>query len=59
VAVMPTDNQRVDSALELARLAAVCQDEYVRLRLLIMAREWMAAAMHETKPPEPKTLLPA
>ena len=38
-----------------ARLAQVVNDPVIREGLLQMAREWMAAVMHEEKAPEPKS----
>ena len=45
-------------ARECVRLANLITDPLIRERLFQMAREWMAAAMHEDKTPEPKSPLP-
>jgi hypothetical protein len=44
---MVTDEECVDYAREWVRLAGLTADEEIRGQLLSMAREWMAAAMHE------------
>jgi hypothetical protein len=44
------DQECVDYARECVRLAGLAQDQYMRDQLLNLAREWMAAAMHETPP---------
>jgi len=54
---MTTDQEYVDYARDCVRLAGLVQDQQIRDKLLDMAREWMAVAMHEAKMPEPK--LPA
>jgi hypothetical protein len=41
------DEECVDYARECARLAGLTADQEIRDQLLNMAREWMAAAMHE------------
>jgi hypothetical protein len=46
-AAMVTDEECVDYAREWVRLAGLTADEEIRGQLLSMAREWMAAAMHE------------
>jgi hypothetical protein len=42
-------------ARECVRLAQLADDPKLRERLLQMAREWMAAAMHEENPPQPSS----
>jgi hypothetical protein len=42
-------------ARDCVRLAQFVNDPVIRERLLQMAREWMAALMHEEKAPEPKS----
>ena len=44
---MVTDEESVDYARECVRLAGLTADQEIRDQLLNMAREWMAAAMHE------------
>jgi hypothetical protein len=44
---MVTDEESVDYARECVRLAGLTADQEIRDQLLSMAREWMAAAMHE------------
>lgn len=51
---MATDQECVDYARECVRLAELTKDSELRDHLLHLAREWMAAAMHEKKAPEPK-----
>ena len=46
-AAMVTDEECVDYARECVRLASLTVDQEIRDQLLNMAREWMAAAMHE------------
>lgn len=46
-ASMVTDEESVDYARECVRLAGLTADQEIRDQLLNMAREWMAAAMHE------------
>ena len=46
-AAMVTDEECVDYARECVRLAGLTADQEIRDQLLNMAREWMAAAMHE------------
>ena len=53
---MATDQEYVDYARDCVRLAGLVQDQQIRDKLLNMAREWMAVAMHETKTPKPKSL---
>ena len=50
------DGEYVAYARDCERLARLASDLIVREQLLQMAREWMAAAMHEPKMPEPKEL---
>jgi hypothetical protein len=47
---MVTDNECVDYARECVRLAGLTTDSQIRDQLLKMARQWMAAAMHEMPP---------
>ena len=49
---MPTDREYVGYARDCVRLAGLVQDQRIRDKLLNMAREWMAVAMHETKTPQ-------
>jgi hypothetical protein len=49
-----TDKECEHYAPECVRLAGQISDLEVREQLLGMAREWMALAMHEPKPPAPK-----
>ncbi len=49
---MITDNAMEDYARDCVRLAHRVSDPVLRERLLQMAREWMAAAMHEEMVPE-------
>ena len=44
---MVTDQEYVDFARDCVRLAQSADSPELRERLLQMAREWMAAAMHE------------
>ena len=50
-----TDDECVSYARDCVRLAGLAKDEQLREQLLNMAREWMAAAMHERKAPESKS----
>jgi hypothetical protein len=52
---MISDKNMEDYARDCVRLAQVVNDPVIRERLLQMAREWMAAVMHEEKAPEPKS----
>jgi hypothetical protein len=52
---MATDEECVDYARECVRLAGQTEDHDLQAKLLDLARQWMAAAMHEAKAPEPKT----
>jgi hypothetical protein len=51
---MASDREMEAYARECVRLAQRTDDSKIREQLLQMAREWMAAAMHEEKAPEPK-----
>jgi hypothetical protein len=51
-----TDKECEHYARECVRLAGQISDLEVREQLLGMAREWMALAMHEPKPPAPKSV---
>jgi hypothetical protein len=44
---MTSDEECVEYARECVRLAGLTKDLQLRDQLLNMAREWMAAAMHE------------
>ena len=57
VAVMVTDQEYVDFARDCVRLAQSADSPELRERLLQIAREWMAVAVHEDKRPEPKSPL--
>ena len=57
VAVMVTDQEYVDFARDCVRLAQSADSPELRERLLQIAREWMAVAMHDDKTPEPKSPL--
>ena len=46
-----SDEQYVEYARDCERLARLSSDPHIREQLLQMAREWMAAAMHEPPPP--------
>jgi len=48
------DDQYIAYARDCERLARLSSDPHIREQLLQMAREWMAAAMHEPKPPQPE-----
>jgi hypothetical protein len=48
---LATDKDCVDYARDCVRLAGMAGDPEVRDGLLQLAREWMAAAMHEEKAP--------
>ena len=52
-AVKVTDQDCVDFARDCVRLAQSADTPELRERLLQIAREWMAGAMHEETPPEP------
>jgi hypothetical protein len=45
---MTSDEECVEYARECVRLAGLTKDLQLRDQLLNMAREWMAAAMHES-----------
>jgi hypothetical protein len=45
------DVQYVEYARDCERLARLASDPMIREQLFQMAREWMAAAMHEPPPP--------
>ena len=47
------DEQYIEYARDCERLARLSSDPHIREQLLQLAREWMAAAMHERKPPAP------
>ena len=53
---MVSDNECVEYARECVRLAGLVEEPELRERLLSMAREWMAVAMHEQQTPEAKPL---
>jgi hypothetical protein len=55
---MASNKECVDHARECVRLAGLAQDPELRERLLNIAREWMATAMHERLMPEAKPLMP-
>jgi hypothetical protein len=57
-AIMASNKECVDHARECVRLAGLAQDPELRERLLNIAREWMATAMHERLMPEAKPLMP-
>jgi hypothetical protein len=44
---MATDQKRLDYAHECMRLAGLTDEPEIRDQLFAMARDWMAAAMHE------------
>ena len=44
---MATDRECVDYAHECTRLAGLTDEPEIRDQLFALAREWMAAAMHE------------
>jgi len=46
---MRTDEECVEYARECVRLAGLSEDQEIRDQLLNMAREWMGAAMDETR----------
>jgi hypothetical protein len=48
---MATDNECEAYARDCVRLAALAKDPQLRDQLLNMAREWIAAAMHERPKP--------
>jgi hypothetical protein len=52
---MISDKKTEDYARDCVRLAQVVNDPVIRERLLQMAREWMAAVMHDEKAREPKS----
>jgi hypothetical protein len=54
---MIADKKMEDYARDCVRLAQIVNDPVIRERLLQMAREWMAAVMHEEKAPESKSPL--
>jgi hypothetical protein len=54
--VIDPDSEYLEYARECESLARSAQTQRDRERLLQMAREWMAVAMHEDKVPEPKSL---
>ena len=56
-AVKVTDLECVDFARDCVRLAQSADTPELRERLLQIAREWMAVAMHEDKRLEPKSPL--
>lgn len=53
---MVSDDECVEYARECVRLAGLVENPELRERLLNMAREWMAVAMHERQTPEAKPL---
>jgi hypothetical protein len=55
--VKVADEECVGYARECVGLANLTVDPAIRERLFQIAREWMAAAMHEDKSPEPKSPL--
>jgi hypothetical protein len=57
--IMASDKECVDHARECVRLAGLAQDAELRERLLNIAREWMATAMHERFMPDIKPLTAA
>jgi hypothetical protein len=57
--IMASDKECVDHARECVRLAGLAQDAELRERLLSIAREWMATAMHERFLPDIRPLTPA
>ena len=50
--VMPSDHELRSYASECVRLARLADDPHIRERLLQIAREWMAVAVHEESAPE-------
>jgi hypothetical protein len=50
-----TDIDCVNYARDCVRLAGMASDPELQERLLQIAREWMAAAMHENKVPKQKS----
>ena len=53
-----SDKEMEDHARDCVRLALLAKSSpELREQLLQMTREWMAAAMHESKMPEPKPAL--
>ena len=46
---MRTDEECVEYARDCVRLAGLTEDQEIRDQLLNMAREWMGAAMSETR----------
>jgi hypothetical protein len=48
--VMATEKECIEYARECVRLAGLANEPDIRERLLDIAREWMAAAMHEDVP---------
>jgi len=54
---MVSDKEMEEYARECVRLAQLADDQQVRERLLQMAREWMAVAMHENGTPKSKPSL--
>jgi hypothetical protein len=51
---MTIDHECEGYARECVRLANLTSDPNIRDQLMQIAREWMAAVMHEEKTPEPK-----
>jgi hypothetical protein len=49
-----SDQEMESYARECVRLAQLTDDSNIREQLLQMAREWMAAAMHEEELPDTK-----
>jgi hypothetical protein len=49
---MPSDHELRSYASECVRLARLADDPHIRERLLQIAREWMAVAVHEESAPE-------
>ena len=54
-AIVSSDQEMEGYARECVRLAQLANDPELRERLMQMAREWMAVAMHEERLPEPKS----
>jgi len=47
------DEEYESYARDCVRLANLTSDQFIREKLMEMARQWMAASMREAKPPRP------
>jgi hypothetical protein len=57
-AMLPSDKEMEDYASDCARLTQLAHNPELREQLMQMARDWIAAAMQESKAPEATSPLP-